>query len=167
MTITQRARIAVPAALAGAAIAGFGVHAATADSTATAKREALARQVSPKGASGRTLGLTRVTIPVGAVLAKHHHLGTQVAYIDQGTLTYTVYTGHVDVMKGAADEKPTLVRRISAGQTGEIKAGTWIVEQPTMHHMAQNKGSKPIVIYLSTLFPNGAPPSVVDPPASR
>ena len=125
----------------------------------TAKREALAATDKPEGANGRTLGLSRVTVPAGAELALHHHEGTQIAYIDQGTLTYTVVEGAVEVRKGPADGDTKLVRKIKAGQTGKIKAGQWIVEQPTDHHMAANRGDKKIVIYLSTLLEKGAPPS--------
>jgi quercetin dioxygenase-like cupin family protein len=138
------------------AVAGAAAH-ATAASAPT--REALAAAVDPGGAKGRTLALSRVTVPAHAVLPKHHHPGTQTAYIDQGTLTYKVFTGHVDVMSGSADA-PKRVRRISSGQTGKISAGQWIIERPSVHHMAQNKTGERIVIYLATLFPNGAPPSI-------
>ena len=64
----------------------------------------------------------------GAVIPLHHHTGTQVAYIDAGTLTYTVKTGSVPVYKGAADGTQKLVRRITAGAaigtaTGAINTG--------------------------------------------
>ena len=125
----------------------------------TAERESLAATNKPEGAKGKTLGLSRVTVPAGAELALHHHEGTQIARIDKGTLTYTVVEGSVEVRKGAADEDPKLVRKIKAGQTGEIKAGQWIVEQPSDHHRAANRTDRKIVIYLSTLLERGAPPS--------
>jgi quercetin dioxygenase-like cupin family protein len=130
-------------------------------------REALAQSSKVRGVKGRTLALSRVTIRPGATIPLHHHPGTQVSYIDRGTLTYSVETGSVKVMKGASDDHPTLVRRIKAGQTGRIKAGRWIVEQPNEKHHAANRGDRRVVIYLSTLFPKGAPPSIPDePPAA-
>jgi quercetin dioxygenase-like cupin family protein len=132
---------------------------ATAVGQATVEREALAQDVNPRGAKGRTLGLSRVTVPADSELARHRHTGTQIARIDAGTLTYSVVSGSVTVRKGDADEA-TVVRRISAGQTGQIKAGQWIVEQPNVVHQAANKGTKTVVIYLATLLPNGDPPSV-------
>ena len=129
------------------------------DDAPTAQRESLAATNKPEGAKGKTLGLSRVTVPPGAELALHHHDGTQIARIDKGTLTYTVVEGAVEVRKGAADENPKLVRKIKAGQTGEIKAGQWIVEQRTDHHQAANRSDKKVVIYLSTLLDKGAPPS--------
>jgi hypothetical protein len=143
-------------ALVGAAAGGY----ALAGEQQTATREALAGSDHVIGAPGKTLGLSRVTIPPGVRLPLHRHAGTQIAYIDSGTLTYTVRTGLVRVAKGPSDSKHRIVRVIRAGQTGPIAAGEWIVEQPTEIHYAENKGSKPVVIYLSTLFPIGAPPSI-------
>jgi quercetin dioxygenase-like cupin family protein len=125
---------------------------------ASAVRTPLAQSTKVKGAKGRTLGLSRVTIPVGGTIALHHHEGTQVAYIQSGVLTYTVQSGSVTVMSGPADD-PKVVRRISGGRTGKISAGQWIVEQPSTIHQAANDGSAKIVIYLSTLLKTGAPPS--------
>jgi quercetin dioxygenase-like cupin family protein len=124
----------------------------------SAVRTPLAQSTKVKGAKGRTLGLSRVMIPVGGEIALHHHEGTQVAYIQKGVLTYTVKSGSVTVMSGPGDN-PTVVRRIAGGQTGRIEAGQWIVEQPATVHRAANKGKSPIVIYLSTLLRTGAPPS--------
>jgi quercetin dioxygenase-like cupin family protein len=125
---------------------------------ATAVREPLAQGTKVKGAKRKTLGLSRVTIPAGGTIALHHHEGTQVAYIQSGVLTYTVKSGSVTVMSGPADS-PTVVRKIDGGQTGKIRAGQWIVEQPSTIHQAANNGSAKIVIYLSTLLRTGAPPS--------
>jgi quercetin dioxygenase-like cupin family protein len=123
-------------------------------------REALAQSSHATGGKGRTLGLTRVTIQPGAEIPLHHHPGTQVSYVDEGTLTYSVESGSVKVMKGPSDDHPKLVRKIDAGTTARIRAGQWIVEQPGEHHHAANRGDVPVVIYLSTLFPKGAPPSI-------
>jgi hypothetical protein len=69
-----------------------------------------------------------------------------------------VKSGSVTVMSGPADN-PTVVRKINGGQTGKIRAGQWIVEQPSTVQQAANNGSAKIVIYLSTLLRTGAPPS--------
>jgi quercetin dioxygenase-like cupin family protein len=148
------------ALLAAALVGGAGaalVIAQTAEEP-TAVREALAQSTKPKGAKDRTLGLSKVVIPAGAQLALHRHEGTQVAHIASGTLTYTVRNGKVRVRRGPADD-PTFVRTIKAGQTGRIKTGQWIVEQPSDIHRAANNGEEKIVIYLATLLRRGAPPS--------
>jgi quercetin dioxygenase-like cupin family protein len=125
----------------------------------TVVRSALAQTTHVEGAPKRTLALSRVTIDPGAELATHHHLGTQVARVQSGVLSYTVRRGSVVVRRGASDENPQVVRSIKAGQTGLIHPGEWIVEQPSDIHEAANRGSTRIVIYLATLLETGAPPA--------
>jgi quercetin dioxygenase-like cupin family protein len=148
------------ALMAAAALgaAGAAVVIAQTSGEPTAKREALAESTKPKGAKGRTLGLSKVVIPAGAKLALHRHEGTQIAHIATGTLSYTVRNGKVRVRRGPAED-PEFVRTIKAGQTGRIKAGQWIVEQPSDIHRAANDGQEKIVIYLATLLRSGAPAS--------
>ncbi len=124
----------------------------------SAERLPLAESTKVKGAARRTLGLSKATIPVGGKIALHHHEGTQAAFIRSGTLTYTVRSGSVSVMKGPADDA-TVVRKISGGETGKIAAGQWIVEQPATIHEAANKGATKVVIFLATLLKSGSPPS--------
>jgi quercetin dioxygenase-like cupin family protein len=157
--VARRLRLGI-ALLAAAATGAAGAAIVIAQSGApTAKREALAQTTKPKHAKNRTLGLSRVVIPVGAQLALHRHEGTQIAYVQRGVLTYTVRNGKVAVRKGPADGDFRIVRRIKAGQTGAIKAGRWIVEQPSDTHRAANNGTDKIVIYLATLLRRGASPS--------
>jgi quercetin dioxygenase-like cupin family protein len=128
--------------------------------SSTPVRTDLAGVKNPAGAKGQTLSLFQVTIPAGAQLAKHHHPGTQVAHVQEGTLTYKVFSGDVPVYQGSADANPRLVRNIRSGQTATIKAGQWLVETKDDVHSAANNGSKRILIYLSTLLKNGEPPSI-------
>jgi quercetin dioxygenase-like cupin family protein len=116
--------------------------------------------VNPAGGKGRTLGLSRVDVPPGAQLPLHRHPGTQIARIHRGVLTYTVVTGKVNVMRGNPEVEATRVRTIAAGQTARIRAGQWIVERPGTIHRAANRGRQTIVIYISSLFRNGAPPAI-------
>lgn len=144
-----------------AIVAAFAAGALTyAAGTPTATRYALAAVNNPVGAHGRTLALARVVIPAGAVLALHHHTGTQIAYIDAGTLTYTVKTGSVPVYRGAADGSQKLVRRITAGHTARVNQGQWVVERAGVVHMAANRGNGIVEIHVANLLPIGAPPSV-------
>ncbi len=121
-------------------------------------RKELARSAHVQGASGRTMVLSKVTVPPGAKLAVHHHLGTQISRVESGTLTYTVRRGKAELFEGEAEEEH-LVRTITAGQTARIMAGQWLVEQPSDIHQAANRGSSPVVIYLATLLKDGAAPS--------
>jgi quercetin dioxygenase-like cupin family protein len=158
--VPQRRLLAI-LALAGAFASGALLPAAFGQSTAapTAIRNALAQTDHVQGAPNRNLVLSRVVVEPGAELALHHHLGTQVARIQSGVLTYTVRRGSVVVRRGESDQQPQTVRTIEAGQTGRIRAGQWIVEQPSDIHQATNLGSTPVVIYLATLLKAGAPPA--------
>jgi quercetin dioxygenase-like cupin family protein len=161
-----RGRLAVAAALVVGVGAGATLPGALAGSEPTVVRDALAQTGQVQGASERTLVLSRVVVRPGAELALHHHLGTQVARIQAGVLTYTVRRGSVAVREGQSDDDPKLVRTIGAGQTARIEAGEWIVEQPSDIHQAANRGAKPVVIYIATLLQAGAPPATpVSPPS--
>src|SRR3954451_5827710 len=143
--------------LAGGGAIGYAV--AGSSSPPTAKRTALARTLKPRGAPGRTLGLSRVVIPPGGLIPLHHHEGSQVAYVRSGVLTYHVKTGSVKVRRGDADEHARVIKKITAGHTGRVHPGQWLVEQPWDHHRAANHGKDKIVIFLATLLKHGAPPS--------
>jgi quercetin dioxygenase-like cupin family protein len=129
------------------------------EDTPAVTRSALAQTSRAQGAPDRSLILSRVTVDPGATLALHHHLGSQVARIQSGVLRYTVEQGSVTVRRGESDDNPGVVRKIKAGQTGNLRAGDWLVEQPSDIHRAANKTSKPVVIYLATLLKTGAPPA--------
>jgi quercetin dioxygenase-like cupin family protein len=170
MTVVARPRFLVPLILAVGLVLGALLPAAFGDSAKSpaAVRNALAQTSNVQGAPGRTMVLSRVVVPPGVQLATHHHLGTQVARIQAGVLTYTVRRGSVVVRRGESDQSPTVVRKVAAGQTGRIHSGEWIVEQPSDIHEAANRGSAPVVIYLATLLKDGAAPStpVTLPPGS-
>ena len=106
----SKSSVALPAAVLVVTAGGVGAYAAAAahDPAGQATRTVLAQAADPAGAPGRTLALSRVTIPARTALALHHHPGTQIAYIQRGTLTYTVKTGVVNVYRGAADQSRTV-----------------------------------------------------------
>ena len=162
---------AVLAVLAGAGLSAAVVAAyafgATRQAPAQATRTALAQAVNPTGARGRTLGLSRVRIPPHTRLALHRHPGTQIAYIQRGTLTYTVRNGVVNVYSGAADQSPRLVRRVEAGQTGRVHTGEWVIERPHSVHFGANASDRPLTILLATLFRTGSPASIPVPEEAR
>lgn len=161
MPTSIRSRLAAAAAVLAVFALGALLPGALAGtkSEPTAVRSALAQTNSVKGAPNRTMVLSRVEVEPGAKLALHHHLGTQISRIESGTLTYTVRRGSAVVREGESDQSPRLVRTIKAGQTARIRPGQWLVEQPSDIHEAANRGTAPVVIYLSTLLKTGAPPA--------
>lgn len=156
-----RSKLTLTVAVLAAFALGALLPGAFADdaSEPTAVRSALARGEKIQGAPGRTMVLSKVVVEPGAKLTLHHHLGTQISRIASGTLTYTVRQGSAVVNEGDAEKAPQRVRTIAAGQTARIKAGQWLVEQPSDIHEAANRGSSPVVIYLATLLKSGAPPA--------
>ena len=128
------------------------------EATRAAKRIPLAKSKNVRGASDRTLELSRVVIPTGVELDRHFHEGTQIAFVDRGKLRYTVHTGGVTVRQGSPGDA-SIVRRIRPGQTGTLRAGDWIVEQPTTQHSAANRADQKVVIYLANLLKAGSPAS--------
>ena len=73
---------------------GVAVSAGAAeDPPVVVTRQSLAEVAAPPGAPKRTLGLSKVVVMPGAVLASHHHPGAQLGYVAEGVLTYTVESG--------------------------------------------------------------------------
>lgn len=156
-TRSRAAALAVAVALSVSAVGAAAASAAD-DTNAASVRQDLAQVTDPAGAPGYTMTLSRVTIKPGVELELHTHPGNEVAYIVRGRLTYTVATGKVPVYRGPSGS-PRLVRELTAGQTGVVRAGEWIVESPGEAHRAVNRGKRPVVILLASLFPTGAPPA--------
>jgi quercetin dioxygenase-like cupin family protein len=158
-------RLGGPSRLAGALVIGVllvlaaSAYAATAGLRPGVKapitRDVLAQADNPTGAAGRTLALSRVTIAPGQALDLHHHPGTQISEVSSGVLTYWVKKGGVTVKRGER-----VIRRIGAGQHGQIPAGDWIAESPGTIHRGSNLGTRPVVILIASLFRTGAPASI-------
>ena len=165
MSLLSLARSRSAVVLASAVVLTGGIQltqaiaAPGAPAPVTVTREPLASAGHPRGSVHRTLGLSRVTVMPGTTLALHHHPGTQIGYIERGVLTYTVEQGRAKLMAGTGDD-PRLVRVIHAGETAKVRPGHWLIEQPSDHHRAMNKGTVPVVIYLATLFKDGEPASL-------
>ena len=114
---------------------------------------------APVAVANPELSLGRVTVLPGAVLPVHYHAGTQIGVVVQGELTYTVFTGKIEWHRGGDPTgKPHL---IGPGETVVVGPGDALVESPKSVHQGRNNGAVPLVIYLSTLFPTGAPRAIV------
>jgi hypothetical protein len=114
----------------------------------------------PSFANGYRLSLTEAVLPPGAGFPPHRHPGMQVAYVQAGTLQYTVFQGRVKIFRGHPGSSQELVRVLRAGQTGSIKTGQWIIETPTLHHKGANTGRKRVIILLATLLRSKEPPAI-------
>ena len=120
--------------------------------------EILGRAV-PAAVDNAELALGRVTVMPGAVLPVHSHPGTQIGVIVQGELTYSVFSGEIKWYRAdAAADQPELIQ---LGETVVVRPGDALVESPDSIHQGRNNGGQPLVIYLSTLFPTGAPRAIL------
>jgi quercetin dioxygenase-like cupin family protein len=140
-----------------------GVAAVEPAGTPVATVSAIANEVlvraSPASVADGEMALGRVTLLAGAVLPPHYHPGTQLAVIVQGTLTYTVYSGTIEIYRHDSTSAEPEV--ISAGETVEVRTGDALIETPGAVHQGRNIGAMPVIIYLSTLFPADAPRAVI------
>jgi hypothetical protein len=114
----------------------------------------------PSFARGYRLSLTEAVLPPGAGFPPHRHPGMQIAYVQSGTLQYTVFQGRVKIFRGHPGSSQKLVRILRAGQSGSIRAGQWIIETPRLHHKGANIGHKRVVILLATLLRSNKPPAI-------
>jgi quercetin dioxygenase-like cupin family protein len=128
-----------------------------ADGVTAVVRQVLA-EASPDTAQGQLLELTRVIVPANQSIAPHNHPGPQLAIIESGTLTYTVIDGEATVTRAAATNSQEVVTYTS-GDRFELHTGDSIMEPARMVHEAANETDEPVIIYLSSLFPEGEPPS--------
>ena len=114
----------------------------------------------PANADGQKLELVRYTIQPGTKLPAHHHPGMQLAFIESGTLTYTVIEGTVTVT--GVDGAP---RTVGPGQTATVVAGEWLIESQEIVHFGENAGTVPVVILAASLFEAGQPAAIPESPS--
>jgi hypothetical protein len=129
-----------------------GTPAGTTPGTAPAAvvKQVLNQQVDPPGAPGRTLTLMRYVIAPGAKLSPHVHPGIQLAFIESGTLTYTIVSGTASVRRGGGEPTP-----VTGPTTITLNAGDAVNETGDMVHFGANEGSVPLVILASLLTEDG------------
>lgn len=129
-----------------------GTNAGTSPGTAPAPvvKQVLNQQQDPPGAPGRTLTLMRYVIAPGAKLSPHVHPGIQLAYIESGTLTYTIVSGTANVRRQGGDPTP-----VTGPTTITLNAGDAVDETGEMVHFGANERTVPLVILASLLTEDG------------
>jgi quercetin dioxygenase-like cupin family protein len=125
-------------------------------------REVLS-QGEPTAAPGRILQLVRFTIPAHAKLPVHTHPGMQTAWLESGSLKYSVVRGGpVTVTRaGAGIGTPGPVEMLLDGQSTIFKPGDSWAEPEGMVHFAENVGDDQVVILVASLLAQGAPASTL------
>ncbi len=114
---------------------------------------------SPAKVEDPELALGRVTIMPGAAIPVHYHPGTQIGVVVQGELTYSVFSGEITWYRG--DAPSAAPKLIEPGETVVVRPGDALIESSGSVHQGRNDGNVPLIIYVSTLFPTGAPTSII------
>lgn len=109
-------------------------------------------EAATANAPGQALHLQEVRIAPGAKLARHFHLGTRIASIRSGVLTFEVVSGVVNITRARGKTE-----QVSGPATIRLRSGDAISETETLVHYGANKGRKPIVVVVAQLLPQGAP----------
>lgn len=135
-----------------------GLLAATPEATPANPHAAVVREVinegMPAAAPGQVLQLVRYIIPPNISLPVHIHPGMQVAYVESGTLTYSVVEGSANFTRANGETGV-----LQAGETTELQVGGSLVEQQGMVHFGENKTDEPVILLVSSLFEADVPPS--------
>lgn len=132
--------------------------AATPEATPINPHAAVVREVinegMPVAAPGQVLQLVKYTIPPNISLPVHIHPGMQVAYVESGTLTYSVVEGeaHYTLANGETGV-------LKAGETKDFGPGDSLVEAQGMIHYGENKTDEEVILIVSSLFEADVPPS--------
>jgi oxalate decarboxylase/phosphoglucose isomerase-like protein (cupin superfamily) len=155
--VTAGVLLALSLLIAGPAAARQ--HESGGDDPPEVTREVLV-DAAPAEAPGFEMYLVRVVIPSGGSIATHYHPGTQIAQVQQGTLTYRILEGTATVLVRSDDGGEPVAEEVSAPTTVKLGPGEGVIETPDLVHEAENKGKKRITILLSALLPAGEPLSI-------
>jgi quercetin dioxygenase-like cupin family protein len=135
-----------------------GIAVSASDEATPETPHAVVREVlvagRPDTAPGKVLELVRYTIPPHTLLPVHIHPGMQTAFVESGTLHYTVVEGSAAFTR-ANGESGELTR----GQETDLEPGDTIVETQGMVHFGDNRGDEEVILLVASLFQADVPPS--------
>ena len=142
-------------------VPGGGATTSTTEASAAKVSSEVLAEFAPPESPGYTMYLYRVVVPPGVQIPSHHHPGQQMARIQEGTLTYTVEQGTLQIGRNGADE-PT--ETVTGPATIELQTGDSVYEPESMVHHAVNEGDIDVVIIISSLITTGQPLSIPTSP---
>lgn len=118
----------------------------------------------PARAPGQELLLLRFTFEPGRSSRRMHiHPGMQAAYVLSGTLGYTVLYGQALVTHDVPGGGNVRTEPLDPGPEVFFRPGDAFVEVDSIVHSGRNAGAEPLVLLVSSLFTDGAPPSQLVP----
>jgi quercetin dioxygenase-like cupin family protein len=113
----------------------------------------------PSNAPGQELAIRQVTFDPGGGLVPHTHPGTQLIWLESGTLHLVVVEGEAPIVRAASAATPGPTDVLTSGQETDLGPGDSWVEAEGVVHYAVNTGAEPAVIRVATLYRTGEPAS--------
>ena len=122
-------------------------------------REVLSRGF-PIAGEGDALELVRYVIPGNMALPAHTHPGMQTAWVESGTLHYTVLEGAVPHYRGGdLAAEPEMIT--PEGGEVAVETGDAIIEPEGVIHFGRNTSDEPIVLLVASLFDPEQPTAIL------
>lgn len=111
----------------------------------------------PQSAPGQELAVRLTTIAPGGGLVPHTHPGTQLIWLESGTLHLVVVDGEVPITRAPNNGTPGPAETLASGQETELNAGDSWVEGEGVVHYGVNTGEEPAVLRVASLYQAGEP----------
>lgn len=111
----------------------------------------------PMSAPGQELAVRLTTIAPAGGLVPHTHPGTQLIWLEAGTLHLVAVEGEVPITRAPNDGTPGPAETLVSGQETVLNPGDSWVEAEGVVHYGVNIGDEPAVLRVATLYPAGEP----------
>ena len=111
----------------------------------------------PMGAPGQELAVRLTTIAPDGGLVPHTHPGTQLIWLESGTLQLVVVDGEVPITRAPNAGTPGPAETLVSGQETVLNVGDSWVEAEGVVHYGINTGDEDAVLRVATLYPAGEP----------
>jgi quercetin dioxygenase-like cupin family protein len=106
----------------------------------------------PEAAPGQALSLVRITFEPGGYFASHGHPGTQIWYIDAGTLSTTIQEGTARLTRAPVGGTPTPAEHLAPGDAVTMLEGDALFFGPDLVHTVRNEGDETTVLLISAIL---------------
>ena len=114
----------------------------------------------PEAAPGQALSLVRITFEPGGYFASHGHPGTQIWYIDAGTLSTTIQEGTARLTRAPVGGTPTPAEHLAPGDDVTMLAGDALFFGPDLVHTVRNEGDETTILLISAILAADQPPVI-------
>lgn len=114
----------------------------------------------PAGVPGQALSFVRITFEPGGYFAAHGHPGTQIWYIDAGTLSTTIQEGTARLTRAPIGGTPTPAEQLAPGDEVTMLEGDTLFFDHDLVHTVRNEGDEATVLLISAILAADQPPVI-------